>query len=304
VTVSQLGLLFTVDEFQLNPSLLTLAQADVCPSTAPARLTPDFGRYLHRAQRRSREGGRVGVSQLIAPVSAPRLGFNHTGGDGPKTQVCAAAAASSPAAFRWFGLATRPPTPPFDNFYTFQINSTGRDFRFPQVHQPGRGQVSHGGFVATIEALFTEGRERGGSPELTRDAHPVSMAGRGRPQPYPISTTGNGPRVNSFNGPRTATSYLPRRGRHRPRTTPASIPILPHGPAQERLRQWFYATAVGYTFPRPKTSPPTPAAMLFQRLPVVATPTATARLHDFAGLQHHCCRWSPLRLWRENGQLR
>ena len=291
LAVAQLGV-YLQDEYQASPALkLTLGvRADVPLYTNSVAPNPQISAatFLNGAG----EATKVDVSQFpkSTPLFSPRLGFNYTSqADGAKTQVRGGTGIfTGRIPFVW--LSNQASNAQFGNGYTFQINSTGRDFKFPQVWRTNLA-VDHelpGGLVATVEALYT----RDINAVVHRNYNFVTptqhLAGSGNGQGdqraiYPAS----GPRLNSFTGPNGQFTFLDA-GVIGLENTNQGYQYSLTGQLRKEFANGFYATAA-YTYAQAKditSNPGEIAGDAYQRLPVVGNPNQPPLAYSDFGLQH------------------
>ena len=188
VNVAQLGL-YAQDEYQLSQALkLTLGlRADV--PIYNTTIAPNAQISAATFRDPSGNPAKVDVSELpkSTPLFSPRLGFNYTSqGDGAKTQVRGGTGIfTGRIPFVW--ISNQASNASFDNFYTYQINATGRDFRFPQVWRTNLA-VDHelpGGIIGTIEAIYSKDRNAVVHRNYNLAAPSVQLAGADNRLIYP-----------------------------------------------------------------------------------------------------------------------
>ena len=300
VTVSQLAL-YVQDEYQLNPAIkLTLGLradmpiygTDIAPNAQLAAATFQDG---------DGNAVKVDVSQLpkATPLFSPRVGFNYTSqGDGPKTQVRGGTGIfTGRIPLVWIG--NQASNSQFDNFFTFQINGTARDFKFPQVWRTNLAidRELPGGIVATLEGIYTKDINAAIHRNynfVTPNQRLVGADGRLIfPGPASPFDTGN-PQLNTgFVGPGSPGAGAP----NFPAGLNAGVIVLENtqqgyqysltGQLRKEFANGFYASAA-YTFAQAKditSNPGEIAADAFQRLPIVTSNQPQLAYSDF-GLQH------------------
>ncbi len=306
VTVSQLGL-YVQDEYQLDPALkLTLGvRADVpIYGTSVAPNAQIAGKTFLDG---NGQPTKVDVSVLpkSTPLFSPRLGFNYTSqNDGAKTQVRGGTGIfTGRIPFVW--ISNQASNSQFDNGYTFQINSTGRNFKFPQVWRSNLA-IDHellGGIVATVEAIYSRDRNAvvHRNYNLVTPTQTLSGASGGDTrQIYPAS----GPRLNSFNGPDGKFTFLDA-GVIALENTNQGYQYSLTGQLRKEFANGFYATAA-YTYARAKditSNPGEIAGDAFQRLPVVGNPNQPQLSYSDFGLQHRIIAAAGRRFAYANNKL-
>ena len=311
VTVSQLGL-YVQDEYQLNPALkLTLGlRADVPIYTTNVAANAQISAATFNGA--GGEAVKVDVSEFPSstPLFSPRLGFNYTSqGDGAKTQVRGGSGIfTGRIPLVWVG--NQASNASFDDFYTFQINATGRDFRFPQVWRTNLAvdRELGNGLVATLEAIYskdvnaaihqnynlvTPTQQLAGAdnrliyptavvPVLNPNGTPVL-----NPDGTPKLEVQNRSRKNSFNGPNGGFTYLDA-GVIGLTNTNKGYQYSVTGQLKKDFADGFYATAA-YTFAQAKditSNPGEIAGDAFQRLPVLGNTNQPQLAFSDFGLQH------------------
>jgi len=286
VTVAQLGL-YVQDEYQASQALkLTLGvRADVpIYGTDVAPNAQIAGKTFLDA---SGQPVKVDVSELpkSTPLFSPRFGFNYTSqGDGAKTQVRGGTGIfTGRIPFVW--ISNQASNATFGDFYTFQINSTGRNFKFPQVWRTNLA-VDHelpGGIVGTVEAIFSKDRNAVVHRNYNLVTPTQQLAGADNRLIYPAS----GPRLNSFNGPNGQFTFLDA-GVIALENTNQGYQYSLTGQLRKEFTNGFYASAA-YTYAQAKditSNPGEIAGDAFQRLPVVGNTNQPQLSYSDFGLQH------------------
>jgi hypothetical protein len=287
--VAQLGL-YVQDEFQLNPAFkLTLGvRADIPiynttiapnPQIAAATLlTPDG------------QPTRQDVTEFpkSTPLFSPRLGFNYNSqGEGRKTQLRGGTGIfTGRIPFVW--LSNQASNSQFDNGYTFQINTTGRNFKFPQVWRSNLAvdQELPGGVVATLEAIYTKDINAVVHRNYNFVTPTQTLAGTNggdNRQIYPAE----GPRLNSFTGPNGQFTFLDA-GVIGLENVSKGYQYSLTAQLRKEFVNGFYITAA-YTYAQAKdvtSNPGEIAGDAFQRLPVVGNPNQPKLAYSDFGLQH------------------
>ena len=291
VTVSQLGL-YVQDEYQVNPALkLTLGlRADLPIYSTSVAASPQ----ISAATFNDADGKpiKVDVSEFPSstPLFSPRVGFNYTSqGDGAKTQVRGGSGIfTGRIPLVWIG--NQASNASFDNFYTFQINSTGRDFRFPQVWRTNLAvdRELGSGLVATLEAIYSKDVNAVVHQNYNLVTPTQRLAGAtGGDNRLIYPTTGNGPRVNAFNGPNGGFTFLDA-GVIGLANTRKGYQYSLTAQLKKDFASGFYATAA-YTYSQAKditSNPGEIAGDAFQRLPVNGNTNRPQLAYSDFGLQH------------------
>jgi len=160
VNVAQLGL-YAQDEWNVTPAFkLTLgirADLPIYDTTVPQN------QQILNAPLLDSEGqsASVDVTQFpkATPLWSPRLGFNYAIEGDYTTQIRGGTGIfTGRIPFVW--ISNQASNAQFDPGYTFQVNGTARDFKFPQVWRSNLAidQQLPGGIVATIEAIYSKDR--------------------------------------------------------------------------------------------------------------------------------------------------
>ncbi|HEX8658948.1 MAG TPA: TonB-dependent receptor, partial [Hymenobacter sp.] len=296
VTVAQLGL-YAQDEYQINPALkLTLGvRADMPIYSTDVAPNPQISDATFNNS--NGQPAKVDVSEFPSskPLFSPRLGFNYTSqGDGPKTQIRGGSGIfTGRIPFVWIG--NQASNARFDPFYTFQINATGRDFRFPQVWRTNLAidRELPGGIVGTIEAIYSKDRNAAVHRNYNLVTPAQQLAGADKRFIYPTAVVPsldedgnqiekdgipqfeiqNRSRLNSFNGPNGQFTFLDA-GVIQLENTSQGFQYSLTGQLRKEFANGFYATAA-YTYSKAKditSNPGEIAGDAFQRLPVVGNP--------------------------------
>ena len=289
LAVAQLGV-YLQDEFQVSPAVkLTLgvrADAPIYTNSVAPNVQISAATFKNSAG----EATKVDVSQFpkSTPLLSPRIGFNVTPqGDGAKTQVRGGTGVfTGRIPFVW--LSNQASNAQFGNGYTYQINSTGRDFKFPQVWRSNLAvdHESPGGLVATLEAIYTKDINAvvHRNYNFVTPTQTLSGANGGdKRQIYPAA----GPRLNSFTGPDGRFTFLDA-GVIGLENTDQGYQYSVTGQLRKEFANGFYATAA-YTYAQAKdltSNPGEIAGDAYQRLPVVGNTNQPALAYSDFGLQH------------------
>ncbi|MBJ6142263.1 TonB-dependent receptor domain-containing protein [Hymenobacter sp. BT559] len=289
IDVAQLGV-YVQDEFQLNPAFkLTLGvRADVPIYNTTVAPNPQIAAATF--QTADGQPTRLDVTQFpkSTPLFSPRLGFNYNSqNSGPKTQLRGGTGIfTGRIPFVW--ISNQASNAQFSDGYTFQINTTGRDFKFPQVWRSNVAvdQELPGGIVATLEAIYTK--------DLNAVVHrnynfvtPTQTLGGANGgdsrQIYPAA----GPRLNSFVGPNGQFTFLDA-GVIGLENVSQGYQYSFTGQLRKEFVNGFYLTAA-YTYAQAKdvtSNPGEIAGDAYQRLPVVGNPNQPQLAYSDFGLQH------------------
>jgi hypothetical protein len=289
IDVAQLGV-YVQDEYQLNPAFkLTLGvRADIPiynttvapnPQIAAATFLTSEGQPTH-----------LDVTQFpkSTPLFSPRLGFNYNSqGSGPKTQLRGGTGIfTGRIPFVW--ISNQASNAQFSDGYTFQINTTGRNFKFPQVWRSNVAvdQELPGGIVGTLEAIYTKDI----NAVVHRNYNFVTPTqtlgganGGDNRQIYPAA----GPRLNSFTGPNGQFTFLDA-GVIGLENVSKGYQYSLTAQLRKEFVNGFYITAA-YTYAQAKdvtSNPGEIAGDAYQRLPVVGNPNQPQLAYSDFGLQH------------------
>jgi len=299
VSVAQLGF-YLQDEFQVDPALkLTLGlrlDMPIYNTTVAPNAQISAANFLNA----DGQPAKVDVSQFPSntPLFSPRVGFNYTSQDaGSKTQVRGGTGIfTGRIPFVWLG--NQASNASFENFFTFQINATGKDFKFPQVWRSNLAvdQQLPGGIVGTFEAIYSKDINAVIHQNYNFIVPTQRLAGADTrliyPGPNNPFATGN-PQLNSFNGP-----GRDQNGNPLPAGLSAGVIGLQNtsegyqysftGQLRKEFTNGFYLTAA-YTYAQAKditSNPGEIAGDAFQRLPVVGNTNRPQLAYSDFGLQH------------------
>ena len=288
VSVAQLGF-YLQDEIQVSPAVkLTLGlrtdmpiyNTSIAPNSqiANANFLNSDGQPAH-----------VNVQDFpkATPLFSPRIGFNYgSQGNGPKTQLRGGTGIfTGRIPFVW--ISNQASNAQFTNGYTFQINTTGRDFKFPQVWRSNLAidQELPGGIIGTIEAIYTKDVNavvHRNYNFVTQTQRLAAPAGGDTRLIYPAS----GPRLNSFTGPDGQFTFLDA-GVIGLENTNQGYTYSLTGQLRKDFQNGFYLTAA-YTYAQAKdltSNPGEIAGDAYQRLPVLSNPNQPTLAYSDFGLQ-------------------
>ena len=182
----------------------------------------------------------------------------------------------------------------FDNFYTYQINATSRDFKFPQVWRTNLAvdRELPGGIVGTIEAIVSKDINAAVHRNYNFVTPTQQLAGANGGDTrliYPDYNAAhpNGPRLNGFQGPNGLGTYLDA-GVITLENTKKGCQYSLTGQLRKEFANGFYATAA-YTYSQAKditSNPGEIAGDACQRLPVNGNTNQAQLAYSDFGLQH------------------
>ena len=289
VSVAQLGF-YLQDEFQVNPAVkLTLGLR----TDMPIYNTSVVGNpQVDNATFQNADGQptRVNVTDFpkATPLFSPRLGFNYNSQtDGPKTQIRGGTGIfTGRIPFVW--ISNQASNAQFGDGYTYQINVTGRSFKFPQVWRTNLAidQELPGGIIGTVEAIYTKDINavvHRNFNFVTPNVQLAAPAGGDNRYIFPAS----GPRLNSFNGPNGQFTFLDA-GVIGLDNTRQGYTYSLTGQLRKDFQNGFYLTAA-YTYAQAKdltSNPGEIAGDAYQRLPIVSSPNQPTLAYSDFGLQH------------------
>ncbi|MDF7813727.1 carboxypeptidase regulatory-like domain-containing protein [Hymenobacter sp. YC55] len=287
VNVAQLAL-YAQDEWNVTPAFkLTLGvradmpiyNTDVAPNPqiAAAPLLDSEGRPTQ-----------VDVTKFpkATPLFSPRLGFNYAIENDLTTQIRGGTGIfTGRIPFVW--ISNQASNSQFDpNGYTFQINGTARDFKFPQVWRSNLAidQELPGGIVATLEGIYSKDRNAAIHRNYNFVTPTQQLAGADNRLIYPTA----GPRITpGFTGPDGQFSFLD-----------AGVIVLENtnkgfqynltGQLKKDFDNGLYVQAA-YTYTKAKdvtSNPGEIAADAYQRNPVVGNANNPQLAYSDFGLRH------------------
>jgi Carboxypeptidase regulatory-like domain len=161
VNVAQLGL-YAQDEWNVTPNFkLTLGVRADMPiyNTDVAQ-----NQQILNAPLLDSEGkpAQVDVTRFpkATPLWSPRLGFNYSADNGDLTTQVRGGTGIFTGRIPFVWISNQASNAQFDPGFTFQINGTSRDFKFPQVWRSNLAidQELPGGIVATLEGIYSKDR--------------------------------------------------------------------------------------------------------------------------------------------------
>ncbi|WP_375434438.1 carboxypeptidase regulatory-like domain-containing protein [uncultured Hymenobacter sp.] len=286
VKVAQLGL-YAQDEWNVTPAFkLTLGVRADMPiyNTDVAQ-----NEQIRNAPLRNSEGQltQVDVTEFPknTPLFSPRLGFNYAIEGDLTTQLRGGTGIfTGRIPFVW--ISNQASNSQFDPGYTFQINGTARDFRFPQVWRSNLAvdQQLPGGIVATLEAIYSKDRNAAIPRNYNFVTPTEQLTGADDREIYPAA----GPRIApGFTGPDGQFSFLD-----------AGVIVLENtnkgyqynltGQLKKDFANGLYVQAA-YTYSRAKdvtSNPGEIAGDAFQRNPVIGNANTPQLAFSDFGLQH------------------
>ncbi|UOG73711.1 carboxypeptidase regulatory-like domain-containing protein [Hymenobacter tibetensis] len=303
VKVAQLGL-YLQDEWNVTPAFkLTLGvradmpiyNTDVAPNTQilNAPLLDSKG-----------QPATVDVTKFPknTPLFSPRLGFNYAIENDLTTQVRGGTGIfTGRIPFVW--ISNQASNSQFDPGYTFQINGTANDFKFPQVWRSNLAidQQLPGGIVATLEAIYSKDRNAAIHRNYNFVTPTETLTGADTRLIYPAA----GPRITpGFTGPDGQFSFLD-----------AGVIVLENtnkgyqynltGQLKKDFANGLYVQAA-YTYSRAKdvtSNPGEIAADAYQRNPVIGNANNPQLAFSDFGLQHRIIGAAGKRFSYGNGKM-
>ncbi|MFD2786424.1 TonB-dependent receptor [Hymenobacter rubripertinctus] len=286
VNVAQLGL-YVQDEWTVTPAFkLTLGvRADIpiyntdVPQNQQIATAPLLDADGNPAQ--------VDVTRFpkATPLWSPRLGFNYSVEGDYTTQIRGGTGIfTGRIPFVW--ISNQASNSQFDPGYTFQINGTSRDFKFPQVWRSNLAldQELPGGVVATLEGIYTKDM----NAAIHRNYNLVTPTDRAGGADDRLIYPAAGPRITpGFTGPNGQFSFLD-----------AGVIVLENtrkgyqysltGQLKKDFSNGLYLMTA-YTYSRAKdvtSNPGEIAADAFQRNPVVGNANNPQLAYSDFGLQN------------------
>jgi hypothetical protein len=220
------------------------------------------------------------------PLWSPRLGFNYALDKGTYTTQLRGGTGIFTGRIPFVWISNQASNAQFDNGYTFQINGTSRDFKFPQVWRSNLAidQQLPGGVVATLEGIYTKDLNAAIHRNYNLVTPTERLAGADNRLIYPAA----GPRITpGFNGPDGQFSFLD-----------AGVIVLENtnqgyqysltGQLRKEFANGLYLNAA-YTYAQAKdltSNPGEIAADAFQRNPVIGNANGPQLAYSDFGLQH------------------
>ncbi|WP_035563545.1 carboxypeptidase regulatory-like domain-containing protein [Hymenobacter sp. IS2118] len=228
----------------------------------------------------------VTVFPKATPLFSPRLGFNYALNQATYTTQVRGGTGIFTGRIPFVWISNQASNAQFDNFYTFQINGTARDFKFPQVWRSNLAvdQQLPGGVVATLEAIYSKDRNAAIHRNYNLVTPTERLAGFDNRLIYPAA----GPRITpGFNGPNGQFSFLDA-GVIVLENTNKGYQFSLTGQLKKDFANGLYLNAA-YTYSQAKdvtSNPGEIAADAFQRNPVVGNANSPQLAFSDFGLQH------------------
>ncbi|MBC7923521.1 MAG: TonB-dependent receptor [Ferruginibacter sp.] len=286
VKVGQLGL-YVQDEWQVKPNFkLTLGlRADLPIYQTEVAQNPQ----LQQATFLTPEGNpaKVDVTNFprATPLWSPRVGFNYAPGGNRTTQLRGGTGIfTGRIPFVWIG--NQASNARFDDFYTFQINASANDFKFPQVWRTNLAvdQVLPGEITATAEFIYSKDL----NAAIHRNYNQVIPGERAAGADNRVIFPADGPRLNTnFTGPNALPTFLDA-GAIVLENTNQGFQYSLTGQLRKDFQRGLYAMAA-YTYAQAKdvtSNPGEIAADAFQRNPVIGNPNTPALAYSDFNLRH------------------
>ena len=208
VNVAQLGL-YAQDEWNVTPAFkLTLGVRADMPiyNTDVAQNQQILDAPLLDG---NGQPARVDVTQFpkATPLWSPRVGFNYALEGGEYTTQLRGGTGIFTGRIPFVWISNQASNSQFDPGYTFQLNGTSNDFKFPQVWRSNLAidQELPGGIVATLEGIYSKDRNAAIHRNYNLVTPTQRLDGFDNRLIYPAS----GPRITpGFNGPDGQFSFL------------------------------------------------------------------------------------------------
>ncbi len=304
VNVAQLGL-YLQDEWTVTPAFkLTLGiRAD-----APIYNTDVLqNQQIATAPLLDANGNSatVDVTQFpkATPLWSPRLGFNYALEGGDYTTQIRGGTGIFTGRIPFVWISNQASNARFDPGYTFQINGTSRDFKFPQVWRSNLAvdQQLPGGIVATLEGIYTKDM----NAAVHRNYNLVTPTDRASGADNRLIYPAAGPRITpGFTGPDGKFSFLDA-GVIVLENTKKGYQYSVTGQLKKDFTNGLYVTTA-YTYSRAKdvtSNPGEIAADAFQRNPVVGNANNPQLAYSDFGLQNRIIGAAGKRFAYANEQL-
>ncbi|MBC6698420.1 TonB-dependent receptor [Hymenobacter puniceus] len=287
VNVAQLGL-YAQDEWNVTPNFkLTLGVRADMPiyNTDVPQNSQILNAPLLDSEGRT---AKVDVTEFpkATPLWSPRLGFNYSLDNGELTTQLRGGTGIFTGRIPFVWISNQASNSQFDPGYTFQINGTARDFKFPQVWRSNLAidQELPLGIVATLEGIYSKDRNAAIHRNYNFVMPTERLAGADSRLIYPAA----GPRITpGFTGPDGQFSFLD-----------AGVIVLENtnrgyqysltGQLKKDFTNGLYVTAA-YTYSQAKdvtSNPGEIAADAYQRNPVVGNANDPQLAFSDFGLQH------------------
>ncbi|WBA43774.1 TonB-dependent receptor [Hymenobacter canadensis] len=287
VNVAQLGL-YAQDEWNVTPNFkLTLGVRADMPiyNTDVAQNTQILNAPLLDSEGKA---AKVDVTEFpkATPLWSPRLGFNYSADNGELTTQVRGGTGIFTGRIPFVWISNQASNSQFDPGYTFQINGTARDFKFPQVWRSNLAidQELPLGIVATLEGIYSKDRNAAIHRNYNLVTPTERLAGFDDRLIYPAA----GPRITpGFTGPDGQFSFLD-----------AGVIVLENtnkgyqysltGQLKKDFANGLYVLGA-YTYSQAKdvtSNPGEIAADAFQRNPVVGNANDPQLAFSDFGLQH------------------
>ena len=288
VTVGQLGL-YVQDEYSFSKNLKVTAGLRV---DMPIYMTDVAqNQQIADATFNDPDGGTIKVDITEFPKSrilwSPRLGFNWSNEEATTQLRGGTGIFTGRIPFVWIG--NQASNAQFDDFYTFQINTTGEDFRFPQVWRSNLAvdRELFGGIIGTLEAIYTKDINAivHQNYNLVTPTERVEGAGNDNRLIYPAI---DGPRLNNdFTGPNDIGTFLDA-GVIGLENTNEGYQYSLTAQLRKDFQSGLFLTAA-YTYAKAKditSNPGEIAADAFQRNAIVGNPNFPTLSYSDFGLNH------------------
>ncbi|MBF9238100.1 TonB-dependent receptor [Hymenobacter sp. BT683] len=287
VDVAQLGL-YAQDEWNVTPDFkLTIGLRADMPiySTDVAQNEQVLNAPLLDS---NGQPARVDVTEFpkAKPLFSPRVGFNYALNKSALTTQLRGGTGIFTGRIPFVWISNQASNAQFDAGYTFQINGTARDFKFPQVWRSNLAidQQLPGGVVATLEGIYTKDLNAAIHRNYNLVTPTERLQGADNRLIYPAA----GPRITpGFSGPDGQFSFLDA-GVIVLENTKKGYQYSVTGQLKKDFTNGLFLSAA-YTYSKAKdvtSNPGEIAADAFQRNPVVGNANQPELAYSDFGLQH------------------
>ncbi|GAA3928620.1 carboxypeptidase regulatory-like domain-containing protein [Hymenobacter algoricola] len=218
------------------------------------------------------------------PLWSPRIGFNYSVEGDYTTQLRGGTGIfTGRIPFVW--ISNQASNTQLDNGYTFQINGTARNFKFPQVWRSNLAvdQVLPGGVVATVEGIYSKDL----NAAIHRNYNLVTPTSRAAGADNRLIYPATGASLNTFTGTDGNPIFL-EAGVIVLENTKKGYQYSLTGQLKKDFENGLFLSTA-YTFSRAKdvtSNPGEIAGDAFQRNPIVGNANQPQLAYSDFGLQH------------------